>query len=166
MSGAQIPGIALVGCGHWGRNLVRNFHALGVLKAVSDRDEAAARGFADNYGVAAHPFDAILTSADIEGVVIAAPAESHAVLTQRALGAGKHVFVEKPIALRVEDGARSVALAAERQRILMVGHLLRYHPAFLKLKELVAERGVPQCTGIGTGRAASGSGRDPDASGR
>jgi UDP-2-acetamido-3-amino-2,3-dideoxy-glucuronate N-acetyltransferase len=132
------PGIAVIGSGYWGKNLVRNFSELGALAAVCDsRPETLAR-VAQQYGVPtyASPTE-VLTRADIEAVVIAAPAAQHYELSKAALLAGKDVYVEKPIALRVGDGEELVALAAHRQRILMVGHILEYHPAIIELKRLV-----------------------------
>lgn len=129
--------VAVVGCGYWGKNLVRNFSELGVLSAVCDAHAASADAIAHQYQVASHSLEYILQDESITGVVIAAPAAQHAELARQALSAGKHVFVEKPLALNVEEAQNLCALAGERQRILMVGHLLQYHPAFLALKEMV-----------------------------
>ena len=131
--------VAIVGCGYWGRNLVRNFSQLGALGAIHDADAGLAETLAADYGVPAFTLDDLLARSDISGVVIAAPAERHAVLAGRALAAGKHVFVEKPLALRLPDAEHLIALAENKNRILMVGHLLHYHPAFRKLQDMVAE---------------------------
>ncbi len=131
--------IAVVGCGQWGRNLVRNFAKLGVLAALADADAGRAEELARTHGVPARAFDAILADHAIEAVVIATPAETHAALALRALAADKHVFVEKPLALDVANGEEVCRLASARGRIVMVGHLLQYHPAFVRLKELVAQ---------------------------
>ena len=131
--------VAVAGCGYWGKNLVRNFAALGALGAVVDDDLTLAAEFADKYGAAARTWDEVLQDPALPAVVIATPAASHAALCRQALAAGKHVFVEKPLALTVEEGATLAALAWETGRILMVGHLLHYHPVFLKLQELVTE---------------------------
>lgn len=137
MSADTQPRVAVIGCGQWGSNLVRNFHQLGALRAVGDANPETARRMAVECGVDTRGVDDILTADDIDGVVIAAPAKMHAALTEKALSSGKDVFVEKPIALSVEEGWRSIALAEANGRILMVGHLLLHHPVFLKLKELV-----------------------------
>jgi predicted dehydrogenase/serine acetyltransferase len=129
---------AVIGCGYWGKNLVRNFHELGALAAISDSDRRAAASLSAAFGVPTLELDAILARADIPAVVIAVPAAGHAVLVRRALEAGKHVFVEKPLALDLGEAEELCALAERAQRILMVGHLLQYHPGFLKLKELCA----------------------------
>jgi UDP-2-acetamido-3-amino-2,3-dideoxy-glucuronate N-acetyltransferase len=131
--------VACIGAGSWGRNHVRNLHALGVLAAVCDPDakrRADAAGIAPGVPVLAEP-SAVLTDPTIDAVVIATPAETHGALVRAALLAGKDVLVEKPLALVVDEGAELAALARERGQILMVGHLLWYHPAVLRLKELI-----------------------------
>ncbi len=134
--------VAVVGLGHWGKNHVREFAALGALAAVVDSDLERAAEFADKYGVDALSYDAVLETASIDAVIIVAPAELHADFAIRALEAGKHVFVEKPIALTLEDG-EAMKLAAEKAgKVLMVGHLLQYHPAFIALRELVLSGGL------------------------
>lgn len=133
--------VAVLGCGYWGKNLVRNFHALGALGAVADVS-AAGRATAAQLapGVPVHDrLDAVLADPAIAGVVIGTPAETHAELAERALAAGKDVLCEKPLALRYEDAKRVVELADARGRILMVGHILEYHPAIRKLAELIRD---------------------------
>jgi predicted dehydrogenase/carbonic anhydrase/acetyltransferase-like protein (isoleucine patch superfamily) len=134
-----LPRVAVVGCGFWGKNLVRCFAELNALAAVSDSDAATASRHAATYGVPALPWEEVLASPGIDGVVIAAPAVLHAELAIAALGAGKHVFVEKPLALTVADAEAALRRAEESGRILMIGHLLQYHPAFLAIKEAVRE---------------------------
>jgi UDP-2-acetamido-3-amino-2,3-dideoxy-glucuronate N-acetyltransferase len=129
--------VVVAGCGYWGANLVRNFAGLGALAAVVDpRPDVAAR-FAGKHGVPATTWAEALGENSIDAIAIAAPAEEHARLVGEALAAGKHVFVEKPLALRHAEGADLVAEAARRGRILMVGHLLQYHAAFLKMRAMV-----------------------------
>jgi UDP-2-acetamido-3-amino-2,3-dideoxy-glucuronate N-acetyltransferase len=131
--------IAVIGVGYWGKNLVRNFADLGALAALTDPDRETAAALGDKYGAAVLDWPAVLCNGGIDGVAIAAPAELHARLAREALEAGKHVFVEKPLALAVAE-AEAIARLAERQdRRLMVGHLLQYHPAFTALRELVRE---------------------------
>jgi UDP-2-acetamido-3-amino-2,3-dideoxy-glucuronate N-acetyltransferase len=138
MTGDPLPDIAVVGWGNWGKNLVRNFHELGSLRAICDVDESRLEEMAAEFGVAAiHDFDQLLETPDLQGIVIAAPAAQHFELARRALLAGKDVFVEKPIALHLEEGEELVEIARRNQRILMVGHLLLYHPAILELKRLI-----------------------------
>lgn len=130
------PKISVVGCGYWGKNLVRNFAELGVLHAVCDASQELANHTAQTYTVPSHTFDEVLKS-NCDAVVIAAPAEQHFDLTDRALKSGKHVFVEKPLSLKVEEAQRLCDLSRQVNKKLMVGHLLQYHPGFLKLKELI-----------------------------
>jgi predicted dehydrogenase len=136
----QHPNTAVIGCGYWGKNLVRNIASLGALAAVSDFRMDVADKFAAEYGVRALSFEDVIADPAIDGVVIAAPAELHADLAGRALDAGKHVYVEKPMALTVPDGEMLIARARKAGRVLMVGHLLQYHPAFLALLDLVKKR--------------------------
>src|SRR5689334_14201233 len=130
--------VAVVGCGYWGRNLVRNFHQLGALAAISDARAQTASQMSATFGVPAVDLAALWESSEIPAVAIAAPAEAHRALVAQALAAGKHVFVEKPLALHLSDAEALCASAEKNRRVLMVGHLLQYHPAFLKLKEIAA----------------------------
>lgn len=132
------PRVAVLGCGYWGRNLVRNFHSLGALTAVADPLPERLGEIERLYDVPGWPVEAILAAPEIDAVVLAAPAEQHARLALAALAAGKHVFIEKPLALTVADGERIVAAGVAAKRIVMVGHLLQYHPAFIRLRSLCA----------------------------
>jgi UDP-2-acetamido-3-amino-2,3-dideoxy-glucuronate N-acetyltransferase len=131
--------VAVLGCGYWGRNLVRNFAELGALAAICDPDHAAATALSERYGAPVRDLDAVLHDPAIAAVAIAAPAVHHAALARTAILAGKHVFVEKPLALTVAEAERVRGLAEQRDRRLMVGHLLQYHPAFIALRDLVRE---------------------------
>ncbi|MDH4185025.1 MAG: Gfo/Idh/MocA family oxidoreductase [Nitrospinota bacterium] len=132
--------VAVVGAGYWGKNLIRNFHALGVLRAIVDSDPKTRQTAEQGYpGVAVtQDLGELLRRPDINAVALATPAETHFQLACQCILAGKDVFVEKPLSLNVEDGERLVALAREKGRTLMVGHLLQYHPAVVRLKQLVA----------------------------
>jgi UDP-2-acetamido-3-amino-2,3-dideoxy-glucuronate N-acetyltransferase len=130
--------VAVIGCGYWGKNLARNFHQLGALAAISDTTPQTAAAISVEHGVPAIALETILNRSDISGVVIAVPAVGHGNLVRQALDAGKHVFVEKPLSLDVEEAEKLCTLAEAKQRVLMVGHLLQYHSGFLKLKELTA----------------------------
>ncbi len=129
-------GVVVCGCGHWGKNLVRNFAELGALVGVSDPNAELAETFAKEFSVEALTWDETLNSDRVSAVAIAAPAELHAQLGIEAMQAGKHVYVEKPLALSRTDGEKLIATAKETDRRLMVGHLLQYHPAFLALKTM------------------------------
>ena len=129
--------IALFGCGRWGKNLARNLHELGVLSAIVD-DSPSAKEIAAGLGV--RHFDdpeAIFSDNTVQGVAIATPAPTHFALARTALQAGKGVFVEKPISLSTMEGVQLSELAQKSGLVLMVGHLLQYHPVFLKLKQMV-----------------------------
>ncbi len=132
------PKIAVIGSGYWGKNLVRNHHMLGSLKLVCDRNENVLASFKSQYDnvETCVAISDVLSRTDIDGVVIATPAETHFGLAREALLARKHVYVEKPLVLDVDEGQALIDLAAEKRLVLMVGHLLQYHPVFVKLKEL------------------------------
>ena len=131
--------IAVVGCGYWGRNLVRNFAQLGALHTICDADPKTLEQLASNYPEVntESEYSHVLQNEEIKGIVVATPAIFHYSMGKQALLAGKDTFVEKPLALKVEEGKELVELAEETNKILMVGHLLEYHPAVVKLKELV-----------------------------
>lgn len=131
------PRVAVSGCGYWGANLVRNFAALGNLAAVVDARPETAAVFAEKHSVAARSWAEVLADPGIDAVAIATPAEFHARLVQEALEAGKHVFVEKPLALRHAEAKPLVAAARSRGLVLMVGHLLQYHAAFIRMREMI-----------------------------
>jgi len=132
--------IGLAGCGAWGVNIARNLHQMGQLSVVCDARPAALEKAAEVCrGVrTTRRLEDLLEDPALKAVAIATPAETHHALARQALLAGKDVFVEKPLALGVEQARDLIALAAERRLLLMVGHLLEYHPAIRKLKELVA----------------------------
>lgn len=134
---ASVPRVAVAGCGQWGQNIVRSFHELGALAAVCDGDPAVVSDIGARYAVPALAWADLLAANDIGAVAIATPASLHAALSRAALTAGKDVLVEKPLALTTADAEDLCRVAEETGRVLMVGHLLQYHPAFLKLHELV-----------------------------
>jgi predicted dehydrogenase len=132
--------VAVLGCGYWGRNLVRNFETLEALAMVCDTT-AEGRALAERLAPGARivdAVDAVWRDPSISGVVIATPAETHAALCRQALEAGKDVFCEKPLALGYDDAKQLAEDARAGGRILFVGHVLEYHPAVAKIRELVA----------------------------
>jgi UDP-2-acetamido-3-amino-2,3-dideoxy-glucuronate N-acetyltransferase len=126
---------ACIGCGYWGKKVARNLAALNALHAVADTQPAALADTSNEYAVPGHTFQEVLDDPDCDAVAIASPASLHGEHVRRALTAGKHVFVEKPLALQVFEGRSLVKLARDRGRILMVGHVLRYHPIVIALVE-------------------------------
>ena len=139
----RAPHIALIGCGRWGRNLARILADLRVLRTVCDPNPVVLEGIRVLYpDVDVVPnVDALLEDPAITACVVAAPAMLHFDLARRVLEAGKDVLVEKPLAVTASDGEALVALAARHRRVLMVGHILEYHPAVESLRELV-QRGA------------------------
>lgn len=129
--------IAVVGCGHWGKNLVRNFAELGALLAVCDPNYELSQSYAEQFSVQNLSFPAILAMPAIEGVVLAVPASLHASMAVEAMKSGKHVYVEKPLAMNRAEANTMIASAAANGVQLMVGHLLQYHPVFVAVRELV-----------------------------
>ena len=133
--------LAVIGCGYWGKNLVRNFHELKVLNTICDVDEKRLMEFKEKYADISVTVDYkdFLGNNNVDAVAIATPAATHFQLAKEALISNKDVFVEKPIALNYAEGEQLVSLAKEKNRILMVGHILEYHPAITKLKELITK---------------------------
>lgn len=134
-----MPTVAVIGAGYWGKNLVRNLAELGALGGVCDVNLDRTRDLAHQHGnVRAYATpDDVFADGTIDAVSVAVPAELHYEVTRRALRAGKHCLVEKPLVLRLEQAIELRDLAKERGRILMVGHLLEHHPAVHKLRELI-----------------------------
>lgn len=146
--------IAVVGCGHWGKNLVRNFYELGVLSVICDLNASTVEYVENN-----HPrvevlrsFDELIKRNDIDGLVIATPSGTHYELAKKSLLAGKNVYVEKPLAQNLREAEELHNLAQQKDLVLMVGHLLLYHPAVNKLKHLIASGDLGQIKYINSDR--------------
>jgi predicted dehydrogenase len=133
--------VGVVGLGYWGPNLARNFAALpgSELAWLCDARPDVRDRFATAFPTARHTerLDDLLSDDGLDAIVLATPVPTHAELAVRVVEAGKHCFVEKPLAQSVADAERAVAAAARADRILMVGHLLQYHPGIVRLKQLV-----------------------------
>jgi predicted dehydrogenase len=131
--------IGVAGLGHWGPNLARNFDELAELTWLCDLDASLLERFAKRHPQArlTTSFEELLADKSLDAVVVATPVVTHYELARQALEAGKHVFVEKPMALHAGEAEELCALAEERDLVLMPGHLLLYHPAVNKLKELI-----------------------------
>jgi UDP-2-acetamido-3-amino-2,3-dideoxy-glucuronate N-acetyltransferase len=136
----HIRDLALIGAGYWGKNLARNFNELGVLHTICDRSEELLNNFkTEAYSETnlTSSIETVLQDPSITKVAIAVPAAYHYEVALAVLNAGKDVFVEKPLCLDVTHAEELVALAKELKRILMVGHLLQYHPCIRKLQDMV-----------------------------
>ncbi|KAH7395629.1 DegT/DnrJ/EryC1/StrS aminotransferase family-domain-containing protein [Cadophora sp. MPI-SDFR-AT-0126] len=137
------PRVVVVGCGQWGQNLIRNFAGLEVLEAVVDSNPVKAEDSAQQLSAQGHDqvrtpdWESALIDTSISAIVLATPAPQHAEMAIAALNSGKHVFIEKPLALTMMDGELIQAAVHKSGKIAMVGHSFQYHPAFLKLKTLI-----------------------------
>jgi len=133
--------VAVVGVGYWGKNLVRNFQELAALEALCDLDPSAEATCKTRYpGIRFVPdYAKLLADPAVNAVALATPAVSHYEMAKAALEAGKDLLVEKPLAVDVKHGEDLVKIAEAKGRILMVGHILRYHPAILQLKQLIKD---------------------------
>lgn len=150
--------VAVVGCGRWGKNLVRTFRDLGALVAVADPSPAA-RAEAASIAPGARTFEdplELLADASIDAVAVASPAATHVRLVEAALASHKDVLCEKPLALRLEDAERIVSLAARRGRVLSVGHVAEYQPGVQRVRSLVAEGALGSIRFVHAERSAFG----------
>ena len=133
--------LALIGAGYWGKNLARNFNDLGALHTICDSSFEAVTRFSNDLksvnGVT--NTGELWSNSEITRVAIAAPAVLHYQLAKNALEADKDVFVEKPLCLNVEEGQELVAIAKARNKVLMVGHLLQYHPCVKEIQSLLSD---------------------------
>jgi predicted dehydrogenase len=139
MSIGPLTTVGVVGLNYWGPNLVRNFNDIADLTWLCDLDEGQLQTIGARYPSArtTSSFDELLADDTLDAIVIATPVPTHYALAKQALEAGKHVFVEKPPAMRAVEMDELVSLAVEQDRVLMPGHLLLYHPGVLKVKDLI-----------------------------
>ena len=119
-----------------GQKPVRNFAELGVLASVYDPNTLYQK-FSKQYGVSNLTYAEVIKDKGIDGIVLAVPAPLHSALAMEAMNAGKHVYVEKPLAMNREDAAKMIRCAKMNNVKLMVGHLMQYHPIFVALRQLV-----------------------------
>lgn len=133
--------VAVIGCGLWGRNIVRNFYNLEVLDTVCDLDTENLQKIREQYPDVhtTSDFDEILNNDEITAVAVVTPSHTHFKLVKQVLETGRHVYVEKPISTSAKEAEELKKLADEKGLVLMVGHLLLYHPAVNRLKMLVDE---------------------------
>jgi len=133
--------LALIGVGHWGKNLARVFHELGILKTICDSSEEVLLNNAAKYPeITTTPsFSEVLASPEINAIAIAAPAEQHYSMAKKALLSDKHIFVEKPLAMTTQEREELVQLAEKQGKILFIGHILQYHSAVQTIKNILQE---------------------------
>ena len=134
--------ISLIGAGYWGKNILRNLKELGVLHSVYEVSKKRVGELREKYPDVnfVTSLEEVLDNPGIKGICIATPAVTHYEMAKRALLKDKDVFVEKPLSLTIREAEELIKIARERGKILMVGHILQYHPAILKLKELIKNR--------------------------
>lgn len=157
----QGPRVGLIGCGRWGRNIARVLAARGALAAIAVRRAEGAADVAATLGVEVTDVGALLAREDIDAVAIAVPPEAHRALVAEALDAGKHVFVEKPLALSTADALALKAVAAAAGKVLMVGHIMRHNPAFARLMEMARAGAVGAIRRATSVRHVPSGGGDP-----
>jgi len=150
--------VAVIGSGYWGKNLVRNYHGLGALKTVCDSRPQILKNIQATYPEISITtnYEEVLQDEEIKGIVIALPAELHFEFAEKALLHSKDVFVEKPLALQLVQAAQLCDTAEKNNCILMVGHLLRYHSAFIKLQELAVSGALGRIQYIYSNRLSLG----------
>lgn len=146
--------IGLIGCGYWGKNLIRDFYNTGALHTICDKDIKLLQKFKIKYPSVAITTDwkIILNDTKITAICVSLPAELHYTYVKAALMKKKDIFVEKPLSLNLDDGNKLVKLAKDNNNILMVGHLLHYHPAIKKIFELVNNNKIGQIRYITSNR--------------
>jgi UDP-2-acetamido-3-amino-2,3-dideoxy-glucuronate N-acetyltransferase len=154
--------IAVVGCGHWGKNLVRNFYELGALASICDQSTAIVEQYSKKYSVKKNSFTEIINNPNIKGVVLTVPAKHHAEMAIDALKKKKHVFVEKPIALNESDAKLMIETAKQNNVQLMVGHLVHYHPIFKEIKKIVNKGQIGKLKYIQSSRLSFGKFRSEE----
>ena len=129
--------IALIGCGNWGKNIARNLYQMGTLACIYDSNTKLLEKLNNEYMLPHFKLNRIFEDQNINAVVIASPAKTHKNLAIKALKNNKDVFIEKPFCLTLPDAKILSELASKKKRVLMVGHLLNYHNAFVKMRELI-----------------------------
>ena len=149
--------IALIGCGNWGKNIARNLHQLGSLACIYDTNIKLSEKLSYDYSLPTLELNKIFDDENIHAVVIASPAVTHTNMAIEALKNNKDVFIEKPFCLSLPDAQKLSELAVNKNRILMVGHLLNYHNAFIKMRDLIKNGKIGVLQNIRANRLALGA---------
>ncbi len=151
------PRVAVIGCGAWGRNIVRCFAQLGALEAVVDNNAETIESLIALFGCRAMSAEEALASPDIDAVVIATPPSGHKEMALAAIARGKHVFIEKPVTLDHAEAVAIVDAARGAARVMMTGHILQFHPAYRKLRQLVRDGALGRIQRINANRLNLGA---------
>ena len=149
--------IALVGCGNWGKNIARNLHQMGCLACIYDLNTKLSEKLSHDFMLPTFELNKIFEDQSINAIVIASPATTHKDLAIEALKNDKDVFIEKPFCLSLPDAQKLSELAKNRNKVMMVGHLLNYHNAFIKMRELIKNGDIGVLQNIRANRLALGA---------
>ena len=154
--------IALIGCGNWGKNIARNLYEMKSLACIYDTNKELSETLNNEYMLTTYELNDIFEDKNINAIVIASPAITHKDLAIQSLKCNKDLFVEKPFCLSLPDSQIIAELATNNNRILMVGHLLNYHNAFIKMKELIKNGKIGILQNIRANRLALGAVRSEE----
>ena len=149
--------IALIGCGSWGKNIARNLHQIGTLACIYDADRNLSKKLNQDFKLHNYTINDIFKNEHIQALVIASTAETHKDIAEEALQNNKDVLIEKPFCLSLNDAITLSKLAIKKNKVLMVGHLLNYHNAFIKMKDLIREGKIGETKNIRAQRLALGA---------
>ena len=149
--------IALIGCGNWGKNIARNLHQMGSLACIYDSNIKLSEKLSHDYSLPILKLNKIFHDQNINAIVVASPAVTHKDIAIEALKNNKDVFIEKPFCLSLADAQKLSELATNKNKVLMVGHLLNYHNAFIKMKELIKNGKIGALQNIRANRLALGA---------
>ncbi len=149
--------IALIGCGDWGKNIARNLHQIGVLACIYDANQNLSKKLNQDFKLHNYTINDIFKNENIQALVIASTAKTHKDIAEEALQNNKDVLIEKPFCLSLTDATTLSKLAIKKNKVLMVGHLLNYHNAFIKMKDLIREGKIGETKNIRAHRLALGA---------
>ena len=149
--------IALIGCGGWGKNIARNLHQIGALACIYDADRSLSKKLNKDFKLHNYTINDIFKNENIQALVIASTAKTHKDIAEEALLNNKDVLIEKPFCLSLSEATTLSKLAIKKNRVLMVGHLLNYHNAFIKMKDLIREGKIGETRNIRAHRFALGA---------
>ena len=149
--------IALIGCGNWGKNIARNLHQMGSLACIYDTNTSLTEKLNNEYNIPNLELNKIFENKNINGIIVASPAITHKDLAIQALQNDKDVLIEKPFCLSLNDAQKLSVIAKNKNKVLMVGHLLNYHNAFIKMKKLLKNGKIGLLQNIRANRLALGT---------